>query len=331
MAPALLGHRSRSPCAVADVARPLCPRRPRLVPFPPPAPAPTPHFFTVDVEEYFHVSAFEPYVQPADWDRLPSRVVASTQRLLDLLEAHGATGTFFTLGWVARRHPALVREIVARGHEVASHGHRHQRVTTLAPAAFRADLLEARDALEQAGGAAVLGYRAPSFSIVPGREWALEILVETGHRYDSSLFPIRRRGYGYAGAPTDPHIRETPAGSLLELPPATTTILGRRLPAAGGGWLRQLPLALIQRAFREAGARGTPGMFYIHPWEVDPDQPRLDVPALVRLRHYRGLAATLGRIARLCAEFPFSAVAPHLDALLARGAAAPPPLVEVGA
>jgi polysaccharide deacetylase family protein (PEP-CTERM system associated) len=280
-----------------------------------PASTSTPHFFTVDVEEYFQVSAFERHVARADWERLPSRVVASTEALLDLLDSHGATGTFFTLGWVARRHAALVREIARRGHEVASHGYLHQRVTALAPDAFRADVREAKDALEQVAGTAVVGYRAPSFSIVPGREWALEILVEEGHRYDSSLFPISRAGYGYPSAPTVPHVQATAAGPLIELPPATTQLLGRRVAAAGGGWLRQLPLALVQRAFRENTRAGTPAMFYIHPWEVDPSQPRLAVPLLTRVRHYRGLAATMGRLATLLREFPFTAVAPRLDAL----------------
>ncbi|HYD53076.1 MAG TPA: XrtA system polysaccharide deacetylase [Gemmatimonadaceae bacterium] len=291
----------------------------------------TAHYFTVDVEEYFQVNAFEGIVPRERWDSYPSRLARSMDLLLDRLAAHGSTGTFFTLGWVADRHPAIVRRIAEAGHEVASHGYWHRRVTMLTPEAFREDVRASRAALENVTGQAVVGYRAPSFSIVPGREWALDILLEEGFRYDSSLFPIRRPGYGYPDAPTEPHVIERPAGRLVELPPATTTILGRRIPVAGGGYLRQLPFAMIRGAFRDHARRGVPAMFYIHPWEIDPGQPRMPVSFVTRLRHYRGLADTLGKIEALLSEFRFTAVAPTLGAirapLAAVGGAASRPMV----
>lgn len=278
------------------------------------APA-TAHVFSVDVEEHFQVSAFERVAPREHWDRHPSRVVESTRRLLELLARHGATGTFFTLGWVARRHPALVRAIADAGHEVASHGDLHRRITTLTPREFLDDLRVARDALEQAGGQPVVGFRAPSFSIVPGGEWAFDMLLEAGYRYDSSLFPIARKGYGYPASPSDPFWIVRDGGRLLELPLATTRLLGMRVPAAGGGYLRQFPFAVIRRAFTEPAPAAR--MFYVHPWEVDPGQPRLDAPLLTRVRHYRGLAGVLPAIDRLLALRPFRSVADVHGHLLA--------------
>lgn len=275
------------------------------------------HFFTVDVEEYFQVSAMEDAVPVAAWDRYPSRVERSTDALLALLDRTDSRGTFFTLGWVAERHPALVRRIADAGHEVASHGWWHRRVTTLEPAEFREDVRTSRDILRQVSGQPVEGYRAPTFSIVPGREWALDALLEAGYRYDSSLFPIQRAGYGYAGVPPHAHVIARPGGVLLEIPPTTTMIAGRRVPAAGGGWFRQLPYALTRHAFRESARDGRPGMFYIHPWEVDPEQPRIRVSWLNRVRHYRGLGSTLDRLERLLGEFRFTSVASRLEELLA--------------
>ncbi|HJS48176.1 MAG TPA: DUF3473 domain-containing protein, partial [Gemmatimonadales bacterium] len=234
---------------------------------------------------------------------------ASTDRVLGLLARHGAHGTFFTLGWVAERHPALVRRIAEAGHEVASHGWWHRKVTTLAPAAFLEDLRASKAALEAASGQRVLGFRAPSFSIRPGMDWAFDALLEAGYEYDSSLFPIRRPDYGWPGCPPGPHWMERPVGRLLELPLATTSIAGLRLPAAGGGYLRQLPPALVAGACRAFAERGEAGMFYIHPWELDPGQPRLELPWLTRMRHYRGLARTEARLDRLLAGFPFTSVA----------------------
>ncbi len=271
----------------------------------------TRHFFTVDVEEYFQVSAFERWVPRSEWERLPSRVEASVDQLLQLLAEHGVVGTFFTVGWLASRKPALLRRIADQGHEIASHSWWHRRVTTLTPEEFREEVRSSKAALEDVTGRPVFGFRAPTFSIVPGMEWAFDVLLEEGYRYDSSLFPIRRPDYGYPGCPPGVHMIRRLSGSLLELPMATTMLAGMRLPAAGGGYLRQLPYGLVARAFREHSARGTPGMFYIHPWEIDPDQPRLPGPALARLRQYVGLARTFPRLQRLLSEFRFTSVAGH--------------------
>jgi polysaccharide deacetylase family protein (PEP-CTERM system associated) len=269
------------------------------------------HFFTVDVEEYFHVSALESTVSRADWEVLPSRVDGSVDLLLDLLARHDAHGTFFVLGWLARRRPAIVRRIADAGHEIASHSFWHRRVSRISRDEFRAEARDSKAALEDVVGAPVYGFRAPTFSIRPGLEWAFDILLEEGYRYDSSLFPIRRPDYGYPGAPAAPHLIRRGAGVLLELPLATTTMFAIRVPAAGGAYLRQLPYALVRRAFREHTDRGLPGMFYIHPWELDPGQPHLPAPIVSRLRHYRGLARTQPRLERLLAEFRFTSVARH--------------------
>jgi polysaccharide deacetylase family protein (PEP-CTERM system associated) len=270
------------------------------------------HHFTVDVEEYFQVSALEHVVRRAEWRRHESRVAASVARLLDLMARHGARGTFFVLGWVAEEHPHVVRWIAQAGHEVASHGWEHARVTELEPEAFRESVRRTKRALEDITGASVIGYRAPSFSIVRGREWALDILAEEGYRYDSSLFPIRRPGYGYASALPTPHWLARSAGGLLEMPPATIRRFGARLPAAGGAYFRLFPYALVRAAFRDAARRGIPGTFYLHPWELDPEQPRFAVSPLTRIRHYGGLSRTASRLARLLSEFSFTAIADSL-------------------
>lgn len=266
------------------------------------------HHFTVDVEEYFQVSAFEPHVSRADWDRYASRVATGVDRLLSLLASVNARGTFFVLGWVARRHPMLIRTIADAGHEIASHGWDHRRVTELTQAEFRDSVRRTKRTLEDLVGELVTGFRAPSFSIVPGREWALEVLVEEGYRYDSSLFPVARRGYGYPGGARDPYVVRTPSGALIEVPPTTLRRWGVTLPAAGGAYFRLFPYGLARTALRASAERGASGTFYIHPWEVDPDQPRLSVSWSTRMRHYGGLARTLPRLRRLLAEFLFDAI-----------------------
>ncbi|HXQ28124.1 MAG TPA: XrtA system polysaccharide deacetylase [Gemmatimonadales bacterium] len=273
------------------------------------------HHFTVDVEEYFQVSAFEPVIARSAWDRMETRVARSVTHLLELLARHGTRGTFFILGWVAERHPDVVREIAAAGHEVASHGWDHRRVTELTPGAFRDSVRRTKAALEDLTDAAVVGFRAPSFSIVPGCEWALDVLLEEGYRYDSSLFPVRRRGYGYPSGQRDPHWIMRAGGRLAELPPATLQRLGWRLPAGGGAYFRLLPYALVAAALRESGRRGVPGTFYIHPWELDPEQPRVRAPWSTRLRHYGGLGGTVARLERLLAEFQFVPLAETVAAL----------------
>lgn len=257
------------------------------------------HFFTVDVEEYFQVVALAPYAPMDRWESFESRVEASVDELLELMARHRATGTFFTVGWVAERHPEMMRRIVAGGHEVASHTYDHQRITHQTPEHFRESVRKTKRIIEDITGSEVIGFRAPSFSIVPGYEWALDILIEEGHRYDSSLFPVRRKGYGYPGGKRDPYLIQRPAGRIAEFPPATLRVMGMTLPAAGGAYFRILPPGLVHAALRQAAGRGEPGTFYVHPWEWDPGQPRLEVPVLTRVRHYGGQGGVLGRIEEL--------------------------------
>lgn len=265
------------------------------------------HHFTVDVEEYFQVHALRPFVARTDWDRLPGRVEAPTRVLLELLAEHGATATFFVLGWIAARRPHLVREIAEAGHEVASHGWGHEPVGDLTPERFRESVRRSRRAIEDAAGASVSGYRAPSFSIAPTRDWAFDVLLEEGYRYDSSVFP--GRGHGWPATLRDPHPVERATGILREIPPATLRVAGRVLPAGGGAFLRLLPYALVSGALRQAERRRQPATLYVHPWEVDPGQPRLRVPPLTRIRHYGGLHRTLPRLRKLLAEFRFQSIA----------------------
>jgi polysaccharide deacetylase family protein (PEP-CTERM system associated) len=293
------------PAPAHSVHQPMSRRRTRIIP-----PAMR-HHFTVDVEEYFQVHALRPFVARTDWDRLPSRVEASTHVLLDLLAERDATATFFVLGWIAARRPLLVREIAEAGHEVASHGWGHEPVGDLTPTQFRESVRDARRAIEDASGAPVFGYRAPSFSIAPARGWAFDVLLEEGYRYDSSVFP--GRGHGWPATLRDPHPVERAAGILRELPPATLRVADRVLPAGGGAFLRLLPYALVSSALRQAERRSQPATLYIHPWEVDPGQPRFRVPPLTRIRHYGGLHHTIPRLRKLLAEFRFQSIARTLD------------------
>lgn len=270
------------------------------------------HHFTVDVEEYFQVAALEPYAPRSQWDKLPRRLEVGVHLLLDVLAEHEARATFFTLGWIADRAPALVREITERGHEVASHGSDHRHVTAITPDQFRESVRSSKSLLEDVTGSAVFGYRAPNFSIVRGGEWALDILLQEGYRYDSSLFPVRRKGYGFIGGKRDPHRLELASGTLDEIPPATLNIGRAVLPAAGGAYFRHLPYSLVSSALLSAERRGVPGTFYIHPWELDPGQPRMAVPFLTRLRHYGGLARTVPRLKRLLSSFRFQPIATSL-------------------
>ena len=247
------------------------------------------------------------------WDSFESRVEAQIDRLLALLDRHGARATFFTVGWVAKRHPGMVRAIASAGHELASHTWDHRKITDQTPAAFRESIRRTKQVLEDLGGKPVFGFRAPSYSIVRGTEWSLDLLLEEGHRYDSSLFPVRRRGYGYVGGQRDPYWIDRPAGRIAEIPPATLRLGSATLPAAGGAYFRLLPYGLVRAALRSAGSRSMPATFYIHPWEYDPGQPRLPVPALTRVRHYGGLAGVWPRLERLLRDFRFGAIADALD------------------
>jgi polysaccharide deacetylase family protein (PEP-CTERM system associated) len=273
---------------------------------------PVRHHFTVDVEEYFQVAALAPFVARDSWERTQSRLEVGMRPLMDLLNERDVKGTFFTLGWVAKYHPQLVRELAEGGHEVASHGWGHEKVTTLTPDEFRASVRDSKAALEDLTGGPVYGYRAPSFSIVRGLEWALDILAEEGYRYDSSLFPIRRPGYGFAGGDRDPHRLQTAGGPLDEVPPATLQYGSAVLPAGGGAYFRLFPYTLVKSAMLAAERRGVPATFYIHPWELDPAQPRLGVPLHTRVRHYGNLNRTIPRLKRLVADFQFQTIADTL-------------------
>jgi polysaccharide deacetylase family protein (PEP-CTERM system associated) len=250
-------------------------------------------------------------------------VVASTLAVAALLAEAGTRGTMFVLGWVAERHPGLVKELSAAGHEIASHGWSHRRVTDKTPSEFRAAVRRTKQLLEDQTGQPVLGYRAPSYSIVPSHEWALDVLLEEGYRYDSSLYPVRRPGYGFPGGGRYPHWLERPGGRLGEVPPATLRVAGINLPAGGGAYFRLLTYALTEAALRQAERRGEAATFYIHPWEIDPDQPRLPVGWLTRIRHYGGLGRTRSRLQRLLARHRFCPIAETLQLVPRRGDSAP--------
>lgn len=259
--------------------------------------------FSVDVEDYFHVEALRPVINRADWSSLEYRAEESTHRLLQLLADARVHATFFMLGWVARRSPQLVRAIHAGGHEVACHGLTHQMVNTQTPAQFREETAEAKALLEDAAGAPVRGYRAATYSITRESEWALPILAELGFTYDSSIFPIRHDLYGIPDAPRFPF---RPAGAgLLEIPVTTVEFMGQRLPCGGGGYFRIFPYALFRQALRRVnGIDRQPAVFYCHPWEVDPAQPRVGgLPMKSRFRHYFNLGRMEGRLRRLLKDF----------------------------
>jgi polysaccharide deacetylase family protein (PEP-CTERM system associated) len=275
---------------------------------------------TVDVEDYFHASAFDRAVSRAAWGSMESRVVANTHRLLDLFNVHGVRGTFFVLGWVADRFPSLVRDIASGGHELASHGYHHQLVYTLTPDQFRADVHRARHTIEQIAGVAVRGYRAPSFSIVTESLWALDVLIDEGHTYDASIFPIRHDRYGIAHAPRHAHVMHRPAGSIVEVPSSTVRIGAANYPIAGGGYLRLFPYAVTRWGMAHVNEREQqPVVLYIHPWEVDPEQPRLPVSRTTQLRHRVGLATTGQKLRRAMRDFAFAPIAEVIDARI-RGA-----------
>ena len=270
---------------------------------------PGPQAFTVDVEEYFQVNAFAKVVPRERWDTLSSRVEASVDVLLEMLDRHGARGTFFTLGWVADRQPGVVKRISEAGHEIGSHGWWHRRIPSLTPEEFRAEARDSKARLEDLIGRPVIGYRAPSFSLLPSVHWAYDVLIEEGYAYDSSVFPIRRRNYGNPHADPEPHRVMREAGSIMEFPMATTSLGGLRLPGAGGAYLRLLPFGLTRRAAREHSSRGRSGVFYTHPWELDTEQPRFRVPLTTRIRHYGRLDRTRTRLERLLREFTFRSIA----------------------
>jgi len=259
---------------------------------------------SVDVEEYFQVGAFENTIPKDDWDTIASRVEYNTGAVIDLFARCGVKATFFTLGWVAQRYPALVRRIIAEGHEIASHGWDHSRVFTMSPDQFRADIERARKTIEDAGGVAVKGYRAPSFSIDARTPWAHPILAEYGYAYSSSVAPIAHDHYGWREAPRFA-FHPVAQSAMIELPVTTVELGERRFGAGGGGFFRILPYGLSRWALRRVNSTdGQPAIFYFHPWEVDPDQPRVaGAPLRSRLRHYTQLSAMAGKLEQLTRDF----------------------------
>lgn len=265
---------------------------------------------TVDVEDYFHVAALAGSIDRATWDEREYRAEQSTRRLLDLFERSNLHATFFVLGWVARRSPDLIREIARRGHEVASHGMSHKLVFNQTPEEFRSETVESKALLEDIIGAPVLGYRASTYSITRRSLWALDILKEAGFAYDSSIFPIRHDTYGIPDAPQIPSRIPTPKGeSIVEFPMSTAPMFGTRIPVSGGGYFRILPYWLTRRGLTKLNQElGRPFIFYLHPWEVDPEQPRVRTNWKSRLRHYTNLDRCEARLARLIGEFRFGRV-----------------------
>jgi polysaccharide deacetylase family protein (PEP-CTERM system associated) len=261
---------------------------------------------TVDVEDYFHVSAFSECIDRKNWDSHPLRVEKNTRRLLDLFDKHAVKATFFILGWVAERLPGLVTEIAARGHEVASHGYAHQLVYDQNPDVFREETLRSKTLLEDIVQLPVRGYRAASYSITDRSRWALDILAEAGFDYDSSIFPIYHDRYGIPDADVYPHQLETPKGyQLVEFPLSTVRVFAYRLPVAGGGYFRLYPYTITRAGLSQINRHKNPFVFYLHPWEIDPDQPRIPASWKSRFRHYNNLNKFESRLERLIKDFAF--------------------------
>lgn len=260
---------------------------------------------TVDVEDYFHVSAFRETILHGSWDQMPCRVERNTRRVLELLAECNVHGTFFILGWVAERCPALVREIRAAGHELGCHSYAHRLVYELTPSVFREDTRRALGAIEDAGGAPARAYRAPSFSITERSLWALEILLDLGFTLDSSIFPTRNHLYGIPSAPRQPFRIRAEGRELVEFPLPVFQIGKRNFPVTGGAYLRLLPLHFQIRILEAMERRGEPAVLYFHPWEFDPDQPRVAAPLLARLGHYTRLRQTEDRLRRVLTKFAF--------------------------
>ena len=264
--------------------------------------APITNALTIDVEDYFQVSAFAPYIARSEWEQRECRVVRNVSRILDLLAAQGTQATFFTLGWIAERYPDLIRRIVREGHELASHGYGHERASDLDEAAFSQDIRRAKALLEDLSGTAVTGYRAPSFSIGTGNLWAFDCLARAGYLYSSSIYPIRHDHYGM---PDSPRFAYRVDAGLLEVPITTLRVFNRNLPSSGGGYFRLLPYALSRWMLRRVNADdGQAAIFYFHPWEIDVGQPRIPgIDRKTRFRHYVNIDRMEGRLQSLLTDF----------------------------
>jgi polysaccharide deacetylase family protein (PEP-CTERM system associated) len=275
---------------------------------------------TIDVEDYFQVAALAPSVPLSSWNSREYRAERNTDRLLQIFDRRGVKATFFVLGWIAERSPRLVQRIADAGHEVASHGYLHQCVYSQSVSEFRNETARSKTLLEDLIGCPVLGYRAASFSIVRRSMWALDVLLDLGFKYDSSVFPIRHDLYGIPDASPSPGVIATPSGRrMLEFPMSTAKWLGSRVPISGGGYFRLLPYWMTRAGLRQVNAEGRPFAFYLHPWEIDPDQPRIDAGPVARFRHYTNLDVCEARLERLLDEFRFGSMS---DALRGGGFAA---------
>lgn len=270
------------------------------------------NLLTIDVEEWFHTSALDPYIGLEQWDHLEPRVVANVQRLLEILASHQTRATFFILGWVAERFPALVREIDAMGHEICSHGYRHRLIYRLTPAQFKDFLARSKKILEDIVGKPVWGYRATSFSIVKKTLWALDLIQAAGFRYDSSIFPVSHHDiYGLGDCPRFPFTLEN---GLIEIPPSTIKLFGRNLPLGGGGYFRLYPYWVTAKGIRRINQEGYPAMVYLHPWELDPECPRVhQADGRTRFRQYINLGKTEARLQKLLADFRWMPVGEYVS------------------
>jgi len=268
------------------------------------------HAISIDVEDYFHVAAFQDIVAADDWAGIPSRVQANTEKVLEIMADAGVTGTFFVLGWAAERYPSLVKAITAAGHEVACHGYSHRQIYNQSRADFREETRRAKAILEDQSGTLVTGYRAATFSITKKTLWALDELAEAGFDYDSSIFPIRHDNYGLAEAPVEPHMITGPeGGTLAEFPISVLQMGGMKLPIAGGGYFRLFPYPVTRWGLNRIATSGRPTVFYLHPWEVDPEQPRFEnARRFSKFRHYNNLDRCESRFRRLLKDFEFTTV-----------------------
>jgi len=272
------------------------------------------HAMTVDVEDYFHVAAFSTVIDPNKWSDYASRVERNTDVLLELFKRKNIKATFFVLAWVAERYPKIVKAIVEQGHELASHGYSHQLVYKQSPDIFREETHKSKIILEDIGQRPVQGYRAASYSITAKSLWALDILAELGFTWDSSIFPVRHDNYGMPNSPEKPYQIKTAHGVLTEFPLTTAKVMGLSIPAAGGGYFRQYPYFVSKYLFNRASLNQTrPQIFYLHPWEIDPDQPRVKGASwFSRFRHYTNIQRCLPRLERLVDDFSFSTVSDSL-------------------
>jgi len=271
---------------------------------------------SIDVEDYFQVAALAESIKMSEWNSISPRVEENTHKILDLFDKYHVRATHFILGWVAERFPALVKEIANRGHEIASHGYSHQLIYNQTQEVFRQETNKSKNLLEDITGQEVLGYRAASYSITKKSLWALDILAEAGFKYDSSIFPVYHDRYGIHGSPKEPHILKTPNGQrLVEYPLSTYKIFGQTIPIAGGGYFRLYPFWLSRYFYRQVNKKQKPFVFYLHPWEVDPGQPKVDVSWFSKFRHYNNLDQCEHRLSKLLSEFKFTTMKDKLDDL----------------